>query len=625
MIGQQTNSRKLFNYFFILVSVAIFVMAAIQCAVIPFCHDETITFYYYIQSGDFLPFHAHVDTNNHVLNSFLSWICFKLFGDSPFSLRLPNLLALPVLICATYRVSGRLTKVSSKLALMAGFMLSFHWLSFYTVCRGYGLSMSFFILGISYLMDYFTSKDLSKLILFYLFIQIAISANLILVIITIPLTLAVILFQLLNKELLKPKSLLALLVHLALVLFWLEFSFFLQANFLEPSQSMFASASLGYWKITFVSLINILSGNKNHLLTLFVLLGFIITVIASVSINFKEVKTNIRSIFSPSLFYTLLLLGVIAMFYLMHIFLQVSYPEDRMGLFFYVFFVLSAAFTLDRFSGRPAKIISGLIVAGALIHFGLYINFHKHLDLDYNTIPERFYTRLLEEQKESPDRITLVGQDGTELIYDYLNYLHGGVLNLNDGSTNAIQMDCDYVIVRRARVPFFKPYYDEIDVENDWGQTLMKRKEKIKRNLIISIDTLKPIKGDEEYYNLYEVRDTSFKSNNPLLVEINIGSVKAEMPIQSWLVMEIDSSEGHSVCFRKIPLNWLKYDWNTAKNIKLDMLGLQLPPKIHRLVCYIWNLEKKEIGVRINSVMIYQLEGNGINVVAPAHITNSTL
>jgi hypothetical protein len=625
MIGQQTNSRKLFNYFFILVSVAIFVMAAIQCAVIPFCHDETITFYYYIQSGDFLPFHAHVDTNNHVLNSFLSWICFKLFGDSPFSLRLPNLLALPVLICATYRISGRLTKVSSKLALMAGFMLSFHWLSFYTVCRGYGLSMSFFILGISYLMDYFNSKDLSKLILFYLFIQIAISANLILVIITVPLTLAVILYQLLNKELLKPKSLIALLVHLTLVLFWLKFSFFLQANFLEPSQSMFASASLGYWKITFVSLINILSGNKNHLLTLFVLLGFIITVIASVSINFKEVKTSIRSIFSPSLFYTLLLLGVIAMFYLMHIFLQVSYPEDRMGLFFYVFFVLSAAFTLDRFSGRPAKIISGLIVAGALIHFGLYINFHKHLDLDYNTIPERFYTRLLEEQKASPDRITLVGQDGTELIYDYLNYLHGGVLNLNDGSTNAIQMDCDYVIVRRARVPFFKPYYDEIDVENDWGQTLMKRKEKIKRNLIISIDTLKPIKGDEEYYNLYEVRDTSFKSNNPLLVEINIGSVKAEMPIQSWLVMEIDSSEGHSVCFRKIPLNWLKYDWNTAKNIKLDMLGLQLPPKIHRLVCYIWNLEKKEIGVRINSVMIYQLEGNGINVVAPAHITNSTL
>ncbi len=66
----------------------------------PFCHDESATFFYYVQNGDFLPYTSHVDANNHFLNSFLAWICLRLFGDAPLALRLPNILALIVLIIA---------------------------------------------------------------------------------------------------------------------------------------------------------------------------------------------------------------------------------------------------------------------------------------------------------------------------------------------------------------------------------------------------------------------------------------------------------------------------------------------------------------------------------------------
>ncbi len=91
MVLEKTGIRKLSTIIFIIVSAIVFIIAGIRCATVPFNHDETATFFYYIQSGDFLPFLSHVDANNHILNSGLGWVCYKLFGDSPFSLRLPNL------------------------------------------------------------------------------------------------------------------------------------------------------------------------------------------------------------------------------------------------------------------------------------------------------------------------------------------------------------------------------------------------------------------------------------------------------------------------------------------------------------------------------------------------------
>src|SRR6185437_3348174 len=91
---------------------------------------------------------------NHFLNSFLAWICFRLFGGGALSLRLPNLLALLILILAVYRLTKKLTQTSAKLILVSGLLLSFNWLSFFNMCRGYGISMSFAALAFSYTLDF---------------------------------------------------------------------------------------------------------------------------------------------------------------------------------------------------------------------------------------------------------------------------------------------------------------------------------------------------------------------------------------------------------------------------------------------------------------------------------------
>lgn len=621
---QNSLKQNLFNYLFIITSVTVFVITLIRCITVPFTGDEISTFFYFIQSGKFLPYSSHVDTNNHILNSCLSWVCFHLFGASPFSLRLPNLLALLVLICAVYRISKQLIHIHSRLVLVAGFLISFHWLSFYSLCRGYGISMAFLVLSIFNLIEYFKTNQYKNLLLFCLCTQIAVSANLILVIIVVIFTFSIIVFQFLNRKLFRVENIIVLFIHITLLVSWIKFSFFLQSNFLHPNQNIFAGASNGYWNVTFVSLIDLLTGITNRWVPIFILCTFLALMVIVAVQNFKKVTSNIQNVFSPSLFYALLFVAAVLTFYTMQKLFNVSYPENRMGLFFYVFFVITLVYTFDQFRGITVEILSGFIFLIMLIHFSVNINFRKHSYRFYDVIPEQFFTRLLKEQKLNPEKITISGQPDAEILYDFWNYLYKGALNNGNNSSYVMQMNCDYVVVLKKNEKFYKPYYNKIDADKDSSVILLKRKEKLKRDLLISVDSLKTLQGNNEYYNLYLIKDTCYKSTNPLLVEFNISSIQAEMPINMWLVFEIDSSEGHPISYQKIPLDWILYNWTFAKDQILDLVSGPLPLKIHRMVCYIWNIEKKEVKINVNSVKIYQLEGMGVcdtisehKVVAP--------
>src|ERR1700749_4924389 len=104
-MDRSVKLQKQFAFFFIAVAAISFIVVALRSYLVPFNHDETASFFMFIQSGNYMPFYSNTDANNHVLNSFLSNMCFHIFGSSPFSLRLPNLLGFVVLIFATFRIS----------------------------------------------------------------------------------------------------------------------------------------------------------------------------------------------------------------------------------------------------------------------------------------------------------------------------------------------------------------------------------------------------------------------------------------------------------------------------------------------------------------------------------------
>jgi len=91
---------------------------------VPLLHDEIATFFYYVQSDNYMPPNAPWDTNNHVLNSMMTNWSYHLFGQSPLALRLPNVLSFSFLFYAAYNISARLKTSSIRWGLLSGLTMS---------------------------------------------------------------------------------------------------------------------------------------------------------------------------------------------------------------------------------------------------------------------------------------------------------------------------------------------------------------------------------------------------------------------------------------------------------------------------------------------------------------------
>lgn len=614
MIDKTIKAQKQFTLFFTIVSAMAFGIILLRSYTVPFNHDEVATFFMYIQSGKYMPFHSQVDANNHVLNSFLGNICFHLFGSHPFSLRLPNALAFLALVLGTWKISKLLSKQGSKVFLTIAFLVSFHWLTFFSACRGYGLSMGLLVLGVAYLLEYILdpSKQTSFFITLFI-LQLAISSNLILIIVVLLLSGIIAIIQLFNKQLFKPMVLGVWLAHFALIYYWLSFSFFLQEN-----GALYYGEGESYWKVTFVSLIQLVFGFSTPLLKWVLILVFLAVVALAVYLNKSRLLKLTEQFKKPS--FSLLFLVIVAAlssgFYIMHKAMGVNYPEDRTGLFFYVFFVMLICFTFDQL---PQK-VNGATLLGLsflfVVHFCVYLNFRKHSLGTYETMPEHFYTTLLNEQKKTNERLIIGGHRIRELIYGFFNYRHGGILNPAD-PVELMQMNCDYYLATRAEEKYFKPYYDIIDAEPDWGMLVLKRKHKMGKKQIAEIKDISISTQDNEFVDIYHVPDTLLPNLKPLIAEINFDIEKIPVPVNTWLVFQVNDSLDQTVDFKRYPLQWTGYDNNGKKNLSYSLISGNLPPKAKKIACFFWNIDKQPMSIKVNYLKIMQVDGAGVEYVIP--------
>ncbi|MBK7295252.1 MAG: hypothetical protein IPI91_00640 [Flavobacteriales bacterium] len=132
-----------------------------------FTHDECYSFMYYPRDSviDIL-LYKEPFTNNHILNSLgMKW-SEEVFGNSEFSLRIPNLLALLLFFIYCILLFRRLPI----LIAIPGFLLmnsNSFLMEMFSIARGYGLSFGFLMMGI-YHLSKAGSKSLSiHIILFH--------------------------------------------------------------------------------------------------------------------------------------------------------------------------------------------------------------------------------------------------------------------------------------------------------------------------------------------------------------------------------------------------------------------------------------------------------------------------
>ena len=109
-------SRSMINNFkFTEKRIALFLFAIIWIYLwvrgifVPLSHDEVATYFHYIHAGTLNPYDgAPWDANNHLLNSYLSYFCDRIFGNSEISLRLPSLLIAPIYFYYHFKIGEKL-------------------------------------------------------------------------------------------------------------------------------------------------------------------------------------------------------------------------------------------------------------------------------------------------------------------------------------------------------------------------------------------------------------------------------------------------------------------------------------------------------------------------------------
>ena len=117
---------------------------SIRAYVLSFTSDESYSFLYGvaqdIRNVFFLSFR---DANNHPLNTWAMYGCWKMFGESELSLRLPNLVAHLLYLIGSALICRRMRSV---LLAMTGFVIlnaNPMVLDYFSLARGYGMGLAF--------------------------------------------------------------------------------------------------------------------------------------------------------------------------------------------------------------------------------------------------------------------------------------------------------------------------------------------------------------------------------------------------------------------------------------------------------------------------------------------------
>ena len=595
-----------FNKLFLGTGCLLFIIAAIRAYLIPLSHDEAATFFLYVQNNNYMPFYAFIYTNNHVLNSALTQCVYSLLGSHPFVLRLPSLLSLVVLIYGVWRIGKHLTNERSQFLLLLCLLLMPGAFDFFSLSRGYSYSMAFFTLGIGFFLDWRRLRLNRQLMLFMLCLQLAMAANLIFVTVAAVFLSIVVLLQIRQRDFFRLQNMVVHAVNAAFFSYWVAVSFLYRtAGVLDYG------VGENYWKVTFKSLIWLLTGSESMLVQ-----GVFIAITCMVVLHslYWLFRHGWRSALNEP---TVVLCGCFALlilaFKLQKLVLEVNYPEDRTGLFFFTLLSVLFVFVLDKLPQRAMQALTFTTALTLAVLFVMRVSFFDFTNYLYHTLPNHLYEQLIAEQKGEP-LYTVGGHRVREMDYAFLNYRHGAALNPMD-EREEMQMNCDYYIANLDEAPCYDPFYSGIDTDYVWNRVLLKRKSKLERELIVDNQATTQINNAAEFNEFWIQRDTAM-GTLPFEAHVQLTFDSVPVPFKGSLVFSAEDSSG-TVFYRRILLNWLG-DQLSGKTKTLILTGANLPAYTTKAVVYLWNTNKLPIKCTIHNIKIYRLHGKGVDYTIPA-------
>jgi hypothetical protein len=568
-------------------------------------HDEAVTFFFYIQTGKFLPFLAHWEGNNHILNSALSTLFYNLFGLSLLSLRLANLLSFPLLCLFLMKTGKLISHPVIRWSFYISLLMAHGFLEFFSLSRGYGLSMAFLMPAIYYLIRFCSRFSFRDSLLATAWIIPATLTNLTLLI-TYTVFFVIICFSVFftdEKSSFKKKIRNVLLVFLLWappLIFFIAYSLALQQR-----NQLLLGGSRGFWIDSVETLVSMLF-NSGHWLILMII---ILTGVFSLYMSFLTVRYR-KDRIPVSLIFISLLTGNIAGIFLLHWFFGIYFPESRGILFFYVFitgaFCFATQVTLQRFR-RKAWLLVLLPLIFIPVHFFTRFNFSHSTAYYEGPITPDFYQAVSTSQSADGFPPTVGGRRLRHLCWVFTDYLNGGRQNPVYWQDFPGQLT-DFQIADREDLGYFTKNYTVIDSFLPAERYLLKRNRSVEKTLIIGkrgVSSGKPVHS--EYLVFFKMPADTLIGHS-LFVEVEAEIVSREEPLTIWMAAEARDSANQSLRYDYIPLNWIRPAWNGSDSLfRKCFLLHDLPAGTKSFRVYIWNRDSLRFRMDRGVVRVFDI------------------
>lgn len=580
----------------------------IKAIYLPVLHDELATFYYYIQTDVYLPPYAHWDANNHVLNSFLGSLSYKLFGMSPIALRLPNVLSFALLFFAAFKLSDYLRSSILRWGMLLALTTPPYLLEYLAECRGYGLSIALFLLAIHLFIRHQKVGNKKSLALLLLVLFLATSANLTLIIPSL-ITIALIGFYRIIENFKTSK--ISVLKELAiLLLFASPFLYLIKFSFaLKGRGALYYGGDTGFYDFTVSSLSHFFLGGYNQfiailLTTLFCISGIylIYQIIANKSCDVIKMPVG---------YFPFLLVSSVFSILFLSYGMGVNFPEDRAAMYLYFLFIPTCVFLLNQLTHKRNAIgVIGIVLIYFPVQFTSQINPSEPIfSRQERTAPELF-EYFIAQPTDFKFPTTIGGYKTQEFCWYYQSALRGGQYGKIHTNYH-INLDADFQLIRDGKVdnPLLLEYYKPVFNDPKVDLTLFERKKKLDKKLIFT-EQAKSTPGfiNDEYFNILEIEIDSLQ-NETLYLGAELTLNAQSKPFVSWLSAGIFDEEGNSLYNEYIALDWLRKNWNGDKNNLLQGTLLHdIPEKAKTLKFYIWNIDKTSYSIPNGKCYLYQLK-----------------
>ncbi|MFH0867335.1 MAG: hypothetical protein V1904_14170 [Bacteroidota bacterium] len=575
----------------------------------PIVHDEAVSFYAYIQTGKFIPPGIFWDANNHILNSFFSYISYKLFGSSLLVLRLPNVLISLLFFIYIFRIAGFIKNPINRWVFLLASCFPHFIIEFFAYCRGYGISLAFITTSLYFLILYIKNLQSRNAFASILFAAFSVLANLTLIntyLLICGIISGVLFFKRKNVHKRSKIKTVSSLVFIALPSLILLSRYSLE---LKAKGLFYYGSDTGFISVTVNSLSKLLFRIHPDLLSILIICIFSIALMIFI-LSFIIKKIRKEQVLSDFIF-PILLLGNIAATLIISVFMKVNYPEDRVGMYFYFFYTAFICFIADN------KIIRNKIMRLFLFApFSLVIvQFFFLISLSFSSytpeyrIPFSFYKYLIRESKNKAYPVTVEAYQMHRFEWAYHVSKMNNKLNLLSYN-NFPSADAEYVISDDNSFPEWREYYIPVINDEVSGLRLLKRIKNPELRFIAKKDSIS-IQDlcYDEYYNFLELKTDSLAGKS-LYITLDITISGTTVPFQAYIMAAACDTINNNCKRESIDLDFLKPDWqsfNTGK-LKKVLLINEIPENTNHILVFFCNKNKAGFKIQSGCVSIFAFD-----------------